>query len=286
VSQTRCTLAAVVCTAAFAVSCLAQTNPTFTNVVSKSGPIPVNMYAVDLNGDGFPDMVQDTAASPNGFTVSLANGDGTYKAPVTYMLPSGTAPAPIATGDFNNDGKADLAIQLTGTNQIAVYLGNGDGTFQAPKTSTIALPGGQVFASAPLVTADYNKDGKLDLVAVGAAGSQQTVYVVEGDGTGGFATPQMILNPPAGSSVGNLAIGDFDDDAKADVALTVTTPCSGSTSICNTTVHALYGNGAFGFTDTTPYSTNALFIMSAGDANSANVTTADTGLPGRPKTSC
>src|ERR1700679_334539 len=99
----------------FAPLALAQAPVTMTqNVTSTGGSVPQNIYAVDLNNDGVLDLVQDTVNRPKGFTVSIATGDGTFKAPVFYSVPSSsntgvtsTAPTPIATGDFNNDGKAD-----------------------------------------------------------------------------------------------------------------------------------------------------------------------------------
>jgi hypothetical protein len=249
--------------------CLAQTPVKFSTDTTPSGRTPGNVYAVDLNNDGISDLIQDTEETPSGFTVSLANGDGSFKAPVFYSLPSKTGPNAIATGDFNNDGKVDIAVAIAGTNQVLVYLGNGDGTLQAPKTSTIALPSGYTFTLTTMAAADFNGDGKLDLAACASSSAAGGMFALQGDGTGGFTTAHVALAAFTGQTV----VGDFDGDGKADIATTtVTTDVAGY--LATTTVHVLFGNGAFSFTDSTPYTnTNpSLFTISSGDLNSDGMT--------------
>src|SRR5439155_484341 len=115
----------------------------------------------DFNGDGVPDLA---LASP-GYTthhesyslvsVLLGNGDGTFHAARTFY--AGGIPSSVAAGDFNGDGKVDLAVATSGSNALSVPLGNGDGTFQAL----------QIFGagSGPVSVAsgDFNRDGVPDL---------------------------------------------------------------------------------------------------------------------------
>jgi hypothetical protein len=106
------------------------------------------MASADFNGDGNLDLI---TGSSSGVDLSLGNGDGTFQAPTVIALPPALPPngvsqvAGVATGDFNGDGKMDFAVvQYTGSyidppsnelvGSVAVYLGNGDGTFQAPVT--------------------------------------------------------------------------------------------------------------------------------------------------------
>src|SRR5215469_17942562 len=77
----------------------------------------------------------------------------------------GVNPSAITFGDFNGDGRQDLAVANLGSNSVSVLLGNGDGTFQLKKnTGTLPSPAG-------IGAADFNGDGKLDLVTVENNGS-------------------------------------------------------------------------------------------------------------------
>jgi len=257
---------------------LAQTPATMTqNIASTSGSVPQNIYAVDLNNDGVLDLVQDTVNQPNGFTVSIANGDGTFKAPVFYSVPgntntgvTSTYPTPIATADFNNDGKADVVVQISGTSQLEVFLGKGDGTFQAPKTVSVSLPSGFYLTSAPIVAADFNQDGNVDLAVVAASSGTcctTTVYVLEGNGEGSFSDPHAIYTATGSHVIYNLVVGDFDGDGKPDIALTDDQVMQGS--YFDTALEVLYGNGNFTFDRTGAYtaSNGAHLTIASGDLN-------------------
>lgn len=261
----------------------AQTPVNFTGYLSTTGETPANIYPVDVNNDGLTDIVQDTAQSPSAFTVSINNGDGTFKAPVTYALPvSNTVPMPIATADFNNDGNVDIAVVLAFTNQIAVYLGNGDGTFQQPLISTVNLPSDWQFMTGGSAAADFNADGNIDLVAwtsnVSTAGystSSTALYVLKGNGSGGFTDSiQVLSGPPFQPSYFQAFVGDYDSDGKADIAATTATEDYSSGAVGSTTVHVLYGNNDFTFDDTTPYTQKgpSIFLIGSGDVNSDGYT--------------
>jgi FG-GAP-like repeat/Bacterial Ig-like domain (group 3)/Putative Ig domain/FG-GAP repeat len=147
-----------------------------------------------------------------------------------------TASTGMATGDFNGDGKPDLAI-LNADNSISIFLGNGDGTFTA-KASAGTLSGG-----LGLLVADFNGDGKLDLATGNAAGTAVVVLPGNGDGTFGSSVMTSIAGPPA-------TVGDFNGDGKPDVVVeTGGGPSPGAVpggTIANVTV--LIGNGDGTFT--------------------------------------
>jgi hypothetical protein len=259
----------LVCLVAVSGRCIAQKAVSFTLTDTQAAQTPNNVYAVDVNGDGIVDIVQDTSQLPNGFTVSLGNGDGTFKAPVMYPVPDGlVSPTPLALADFNGDGVVDVVMTLTRTNEVAVSFGNGDGTFEEPKLVNISLPTGQTFDPAAIVAADFNHDGAIDLVASSSGASGMTILSLSGNGAGGFGSPLVIATPAAGSVIQNMTIGDFDTDDNADLAYTLGVPCPGSTFICSSTLYVLYGNGAFAFTSTTPYSSHGPLGISSGDLNS------------------
>jgi hypothetical protein len=87
----------------------------------------------------------------------LGNGDGTFGAPTAIAV--GNAPDAIVAGDFNNDGKLDLAIANSADNTVTLLLGNGDGKFTQAAGSP--YPVGKF--PYQIVAADFNGDGKLDL---------------------------------------------------------------------------------------------------------------------------
>ena len=95
------------------------------------GTAPIALVTGDFNGDGRTDLaVANYGTYPNYDTVSvlLGNGDGTFQKQVTYAV--GNEPRAIVAGDFNGDGRTDLAVANYGSNDVSILLGNGDGTFQ------------------------------------------------------------------------------------------------------------------------------------------------------------
>jgi hypothetical protein len=122
--------------------------PVFTAVEAT----PTPMTVADFNGDGIPDLVF------GGF-VYLGNGDGTFRGEWLGQIGFG------AVGDFNGDGKLDVAITdvLYGLEDyVSIALGNGDGTFS---------PGGSFFggispAYVQMAVGDFKGDGKPDLAVV------------------------------------------------------------------------------------------------------------------------
>ncbi|HZZ41008.1 MAG TPA: FG-GAP-like repeat-containing protein [Acidobacteriaceae bacterium] len=258
----RCACVLSVCLVLCCAAAFAQNPVTFTAHTSTAGLSPQDVYAVDINNDGIPDLIEDaTSGGNNTVSIAIANGDGTFQAPKQlYVLPmTYTNRAPMAYGDFNGDGKVDLVFAMNYTNQLVVFLGNGDGTFQAPKIETVAFPSSEKFIGVQLLAADFNHDGKLDLAAFASANAGG-LYVLPGDGTGSFGAPRSILSPTV---TGNLAVGDFDGDGNADIAV-----AEGIANGANA-LHVLYGNGSFGFTDSTVYTTSSsYFYFASGDINS------------------
>jgi hypothetical protein len=106
---------------------------TFQNPVSYTwGYLPVSGAIADLNGDGNPDIVILSGASgrkQKTAAVFLGNPDGSFQAP-SYIHASFTvSPLAILAGDFNGDGKMDVAVMDSGGNAIHLFAGNGDGAF-------------------------------------------------------------------------------------------------------------------------------------------------------------
>jgi hypothetical protein len=177
-----------------------------------STAIPSNgaVAAADLNGDGKADIATvyanctQGACLPGYVAVLISNGDGTFQPSVPYA--TGLQPASLVIGDFNGDGKPDLATSNSASNNISILLNNGNGTFPIHVEYPSGLMPGNVLSG------DFNGDGKLDLVVSTETG----ILVLLGNGDGTFQPP---LNY-AVSQAAALAAGDFNSDGKLDLAVT------------------------------------------------------------------
>ncbi len=140
----------------------------------------------DFNGDASWILPSTRSLQGNNVTLLLGDGKGGFTAATGSPL-RGRARAPhsLAVGDFNGDGKPDLAIANGASNNVTVLLGNGSGGFTAAPGSPFAVGSGP----QSVAVGDFNGDGKPDLAIANFNGS--TVTVLLGTGTGGFtAGPQ------------------------------------------------------------------------------------------------
>ena len=143
-------------------------------------------------------------------------GDGAFnQAPIPEAGYLTTTYMP-AVGDFNGDGKLDLAVTPSGIlgslNYVTILLGNGDGTFTAANNATYSTG---KFPQA-IVVADLNGDGKLDLAIGNYGDSTLTILLGNGDGT---FTPAPGSPVTSGKAPYAIAVGDLDGDGKLDLAV-------------------------------------------------------------------
>ena len=165
----------------------------------------------DFNGDGKQDLAVLSAAGAGSVNIYLGNGNGTFQAAKNYPVAASTSASRLlAIGDFNRDGIQDLVATNSGLNNVAVILGNGDGSFQAPSYYPVGNDPWNV------VVGDLNQDGFLDLVV--ASDGSSSASVLQGNGDGTFK-PYTTANTGA-SQVGSVAIGDFNGDGFPDIATT------------------------------------------------------------------
>jgi hypothetical protein len=204
------------------VSIFLQTSTgTFARTDYPVGTQPIAVAVADFNGDGHPDLVVlnnnciNGTCAPGTVSVLINRGDGTFLNPVSYNTHA-TDGLKITTGDFNGDGKPDLAVlnedftSRAGT--VSVLLNQGNGTF---------LYKGNYAAGT----------GAIDIVAFKPAGtgtpslavtnnnppSSSVVAVLGGNGDGSFKAP--VYYPVGNSISGGIATGDFNGDGNPDLAV-------------------------------------------------------------------
>jgi hypothetical protein len=167
----------------------------------------------DFNGDSKEDIAVAGSTPDGAVLVYQGNGDGTFQAPLTFDLGFNTSTDQLVVGDFNGDGRPDLAVtygQYPNNEFVKVLLNNGDGTFTASGTYQV---GHWLF---DLTVGDFNGDGKQDLVVAGSS-LDPGVRVLLGNGDGTFQDPVAV---PGTSNLGPaVAVGDFNGDGKADLVL-------------------------------------------------------------------
>src|SRR5580658_8600405 len=155
-----------------------------TAAITVSSPAP---------GGGDSNIVYFPVANPNAKFIQ-AKDDQSYGSTWNSLL----------VGDYNGDGKLDMAVAGFDAG-IYIYLGNGDGTFQAP----LLMGGCQVNTPQSIVQGDFNGDGILDLITTGADLSEFCVSLGKGDGT--FTTVGAVNSA---RFAGVIAPGDFNGDGK------------------------------------------------------------------------
>jgi hypothetical protein len=169
----------------------------------------------------------------NNALVATANLD-----PLTHssiFLPSADSPISgqpavqfVATGDFNNDGKPDLAVlNVESSGTVAIYLGNGDGTFGSPTSYAVGNN------PQAIAVADVNHDGKLDLLVPNLY--DYTVSILLGNGDGTFQ-PQTTTDTDCYPIF--IAVGDFNNDGIPDI-VTANWDCY------DVSIHLGVGDGTF-----------------------------------------
>ena len=195
----------------------------------------------DFNGDGKPDIAVSGAYYNTGATIGILLGNGSGAFQSVANLSGATNPVSLTVGDFNNDGKPDLAIADQGTwpsdyslptdGGVLVYLGKGNGGFQSPVKYAAGLD------PAFVVAADVNADHTPDLL-VGTfdpnwnTNGQSDVAVLLGNGNGTFKAASYIVTEEAPNSI---AVADFNGDGVPDLAIAHC--CSG------TFATLMFGNG-------------------------------------------
>jgi hypothetical protein len=255
---------------------LGKGNGTFIDIgpaVPTNGAVSNQIIAADFNNDGISDLAQVNTgivgSLGNTISVLLGNASGGFHSAQKFTV--GTQPSGLAAVDFNHDGRLDLVVSDFGDRinniggDIALLLGNSDGSFQAPR-KFVAGPG----SPASVAVADFNGDGKPDVVVAQAstAIAPAAVSLLLGNGNNSFGQPKNIaLFFLPGSQALQVIAADFNRDGKSDIAYRTLTDTN------RITVQLGKGDGTFQ-TPTVVSSTSFVTVFSTfsiGDFNNDGI---------------
>jgi hypothetical protein len=197
-------------------------------VLNPAGSYGANMSNVkvaELNNNNAPEIIGLDNTS-NAVVVLMNSGTGSYSAPHYYAV-SGQ-PTGLDIGDFNGDGKLDVAVSFGTYNapdgKVAVLRGNGDGTLQMPIYFTTPIPANSI------AVADLNNDNRSDIAVIGNTNNNgtNTVAILTNTSTStasisfsiqSFAA-SIFFTPngfgPDADYISNLVAGDFNGDGRLD----------------------------------------------------------------------
>jgi FG-GAP-like repeat/Abnormal spindle-like microcephaly-assoc'd, ASPM-SPD-2-Hydin/FG-GAP repeat len=181
---------------------------------------------------------------PAHFAVASNVGTSVVFGPALSLNYDGAWPSSVPVGDFNGDGKPDLAV-VGLVDIIDIFLGDGTGNFRLASSPSAGGYGGSG------VLADFNGDGRPDLAVTNV---NSAVSILLGDGTGNFT---LVASPSVSYGAAAIAVGDFNGDGHMDLAVA---------NYGDGTVSILLGDGTGNFSLASTVS-NSAGVVAVGDFN-------------------
>ena len=165
------------------------------------------------------------------------HGDGTFRLRFQFSTGNASSQKSVALGDFDNDGRLDLAFTVWATSNVVVLLGNGDGSFNKQAVYSTGDDGEPRWVAVN----DFNKDGRMDLAVANT--QMNTIGIFLGNGDGSFGE-QTVFSAGFYSAPTSVAVGDFNGDNLLDIA---------ATNFGHSSVSILLGSGVGTFGESTMF---------------------------------
>ena len=210
--------------------------------------LPYFIAVGDFNNDNKLDITVANFGT-NNVGILLGYGNGTFSIQTTYMTGANTHPYSIAVSDLNNDTHLDIAVVNSGTNNLGILFGYGNGSFTLPTFYSTGSNSNPIF----IAIADFNNDNRSDIAV--AKNGTDSVGVLFGYGNGTFAN-QITYSTGSSSSPYSIAIADFDNDGQLDIA--TANQQSNNIMIFNGYIKKTFANQITYQTNTSPYPASIL----------------------------
>jgi len=203
--------------------------------------IPLYQSVADFNGDGRQDLAVGLGWGTEGLMEILSgNGDGTFQQPRLYLVPASktsVSGGSLAAADFNNDGRPDIALQVTGANPALAALRNSTGAAPTPTPTPVPLAYGSVTVAPSSVVAGQTAQVSVTLASGGVAPSDGLRLTVSSSNTSVATVPSTATIPAGGSSV-QFNVSTRSVTSTRTVNITVSNSRLGSRSVSLTVTPA------------------------------------------------
>jgi len=181
------------------------------------------LYVAERGGmiavvDTKKDSIQKSAAidlaiiNETNSTLHIMQGNGNGQFGFKESISADAVPRGIASGDFDGDGDADLAVAKYATNEVGIFIGEGDGSFSWDENNDFQAGDGPI----SVAVGDFNEDGNLDLAVVNYNSNTISILLGDSEAPGTFQEP---FDKAVGLYPHSVAVGDFDEDAHLDLAV-------------------------------------------------------------------
>jgi len=177
-----------------------------------NGSSPIWVVVSDFNRDNISDIAVANRDG-NNIGILLGYADGTFRNVTMYSTGNGSLPWSIAAGDFNKDNLIDIAVANSGTKNVGIFFGNGDGTFSLGATYSTGVKS----SLTAIAVQDLNNDTILDIAVSDWGAGNSNIGVLYGLNNGTFLVPNP-YSTGFNSQPTSIAICDFNKDGWLDLA--------------------------------------------------------------------